>query len=45
MARLAWIASKVVGNFSLPETVGRGHLNEVTTGLHVKGQSPRGFRL
>jgi hypothetical protein len=25
------------GNFGLPETVGRGHLNEVTIGLHVKG--------
>src|ERR1700756_3550798 len=25
------------GNFGLPETVGRGHLDEVTIGLHVKG--------
>src|SRR6266404_7385142 len=25
------------GNFGLPETVGRGHLDEVTMGLHVKG--------
>jgi hypothetical protein len=25
------------GNFGLPETVGRGHLNEVTIGLHIKG--------
>jgi hypothetical protein len=28
------------GNFGLPETVGRGHLNEVTIGLHVKGLLP-----
>src|ERR1700730_4193304 len=28
------------GNFGLPETVGRGHLNEVTIGLHVKGTLP-----
>ena len=33
------------GNFGLSETVGRGHLNEVTIGLHVKGYSPREVRL
>jgi hypothetical protein len=27
-------------NFALPETVGRGHLNEVTIGLHFKGTLP-----
>jgi len=31
------------GNFGLPETVGRGHLNEVTIGLQVKGTLPAGF--
>jgi Alginate export len=31
------------GNFGLPETVGRGHLNEVTIGLHVKGTLPEEF--
>ena len=31
------------GNFPLPETVGRGHLNEVTLGLHLKGTLPREF--
>jgi Alginate export len=31
------------GNFGLPETVGRGHLNEVTIGLHVKGTLSAGF--
>ena len=31
------------GNFPLPETVGRGHLNEVTVGLHVKGRLPHEF--
>jgi Alginate export len=31
------------GNFGLPETVGRGHLNEVTMGLHVKGTLPSDF--
>jgi hypothetical protein len=31
------------GNFGLPETVGRGHLDEVTIGLHVKGTLPAGF--
>ena len=31
------------GNFALPETVGRGHLNEVTIGLHVKGTLPAEF--
>jgi hypothetical protein len=31
------------GNFGLPETVGRGHLNEVTMGLHVKGPLPADF--
>src|SRR5258705_12282727 len=31
------------GNFGLPETVGRGHLNEVTIGLHVKGTLPSDF--
>jgi hypothetical protein len=31
------------GSFGLPETVGRGHLNEVTTGLHVKGTLPADF--
>src|SRR5882762_10258194 len=31
------------GNFGLPETVGRGHLNEVTIGLHVKGILPAEF--
>ena len=30
-------------NFGLPETVGRGHLNEVTIGLHVKGTLPADF--
>src|SRR5258705_6922365 len=28
------------GNFGLSETVGRGHLDEVTIGLHVKGTLP-----
>jgi hypothetical protein len=31
------------GNLGLPETVGRGHLNEVTIGLHVKGTLPAEF--
>jgi len=31
------------GNFGLPETVGRGHLNEVTMGLHLKGTLPAEF--
>jgi hypothetical protein len=31
------------GNFALPETVGRGHLNEVTIGLHLKGTLPAEF--
>jgi hypothetical protein len=31
------------GNFGLPETAGRGHLNEVTIGLHVKGTLPADF--
>ena len=31
------------GNFGLPETVGRGHLNEVTIGLHLKGTLPAEF--
>jgi Alginate export len=31
------------GNFGLPETAGRGHLNEVTIGLHVKGSLPADF--
>jgi hypothetical protein len=31
------------GNYGLPETVGRGHLNEVTAGLHLKGTLPRNF--
>jgi len=31
------------GNFDLPETVGRGHLNEVTFGLHLKGTLPADF--
>lgn len=31
------------GNFGLPETVGGGHLNEVTIGLHVKGTLPGDF--
>lgn len=31
------------GNYDLPETVGRGHLNEVTPGLHVKGTLPADF--
>jgi len=31
------------GSFGLPETVGRGHLNEVTIGLHVKGTLPSDF--
>ena len=31
------------GNYGLPETVGRGHLNEVTTGLHVKSALPADF--
>jgi Alginate export len=31
------------GNFGLPETVGRGHLNEVTIALHVKGTLPADF--
>ena len=31
------------GNFNLPETVGRGHLNEVTAGLHAKGDLPANF--
>ncbi len=28
---------------ALPETLGRGHLNEVTMGLHTKGTLPSGF--
>src|ERR1700751_5878913 len=31
------------GNQALPETVGRGHLNEVTAGLHAKGDLPADF--
>ncbi len=31
------------GNFGLSETVGRGHLDEVTIGLHVKGTLPAKF--
>src|ERR1700747_42666 len=31
------------GNFALPETLGRGHLNEVTIALHVKGTLPAEF--
>jgi Alginate export len=31
------------GNVGLPETVGRGHLDEVTVGLRVKGTLPAGF--
>jgi hypothetical protein len=31
------------GNSALPETVGRGHLNEVTVGLHIKGTLPADF--
>ena len=31
------------GNFALPETVGRGNLNEVTIGLHLKGILPSEF--
>jgi hypothetical protein len=31
------------GNFGLSETVGRGHLDEVTMGLHVKGTLPAKF--
>src|ERR1700737_2469194 len=31
------------GNFNLPETVGHGHLNEVTIGLPVKGTLPAEF--
>ena len=30
-------------NSALPETAGRGHLNEVTIGLHVKGTLPADF--
>src|SRR6201997_5185630 len=30
-------------NSGLPETLGRGHLNEVTIGLHWKGDLPRAF--
>jgi Alginate export len=30
-------------NFALPETVGRGHMNEVTIGLHLKGTLPSDF--
>ena len=30
-------------NSALPETLGRGHLNEVTMGLHTKGTLPSGF--
>jgi hypothetical protein len=30
-------------NVALPETVGRGHLNEVTIGLHLKGTLPSDF--
>jgi Alginate export len=30
-------------NTALPETVGRGHLNEVTIGLHAKGTLPVNF--
>ena len=29
--------------FSLPETLGRGHLNEITIGLHWKGTLPAAF--
>lgn len=31
------------GKYALPETVGRGHLNEVTIGLHTKGDLPADF--
>jgi hypothetical protein len=31
------------GNFALSETVGRGHLNEVTIGLRLKGTLPAEF--
>lgn len=31
------------GNFSLPETVSKGHINDVTLGLHLKGKLPRDF--
>jgi hypothetical protein len=31
------------GNFALPETVGGGHLDEVTIGLHLKGTLPAEF--
>jgi hypothetical protein len=31
------------GNYVLPETLGRGHLNEVTPGVHLKGTLPRDF--
>ncbi len=31
------------GNFGLPETLGGGHLNEVTIGLHLKGTLPAEF--
>ena len=30
-------------NSAFPETVGRGHLNEVTIGLHMKGELPADF--
>lgn len=30
-------------NSALPETLGRGHLNEVTIGLHWKGELPANF--
>src|SRR5581483_11556283 len=30
-------------NAGLPETLGRGHLNEVTVGLHWLGTLPAGF--
>ena len=30
-------------NAALPETLGRGHLNEVTIGLHWQGRLPAGF--
>ena len=30
-------------NSALPETLGRGHLNEVTIGLHTKGTLPSSF--
>jgi hypothetical protein len=30
-------------NSALPETLGRGHLNEVTIGLHMKGTLPADF--